>query len=141
MNKLIKLNKIKINGKLVRTVNAWELHAFMKVCEDFKSWIKDRLDTLGSQRDQDYVILVENERNHLEYFVTLETAKHLTMMEKTDKGNEARDYLIQCQKDIKQEGAAGASEQLLIEQIKLFNRVMDEFGDKIGPRRLESFVQ
>ena len=36
------------------------------------------------------------------------------MMEKTDKGNEARDYLIQCQKDIKQEGAAGASEQLLI---------------------------
>lgn len=117
MKELIKLNKIKINGKLVQTVNAWELHVFMKVCEDFKSWIKDRLDTLGSQRDQDYVISVENERNRLEYFVTLETAKYLAMMEKTDRGNEARDYLIQCQKDIKQVGAAGLSEQLLIEQI------------------------
>ena len=53
---------------------------------------------------------------------------------------EVQDILVDSYFKLKQVGAAGASEQLLIEQIKLFNRVMDEFGDKIGPRRLESFV-
>ena len=155
MNELIKIERKEIGGGLVQTVNARELHVFLKVCEDFKSWIKDRLDILGSQYDLDYLILKGESllsqtvkqtndgrggHNRLEYFVTLETAKYLAMMEKTDRGNEARDYLIQCQKNIKQVGAVSTSEQLLIEQIKLFNRVMDEFGDKIGPRRLESFV-
>lgn len=47
----------KINNELVQTVSARELHTFLEVGRDFSTWIKNRLDTLGSQYDRDYLIL------------------------------------------------------------------------------------
>ena len=109
MNELIKLNETKIGGELVQAVSARELHVFLEVGKDFSTWIKKRLDTLGSQYDRDYLILKDEVllpktgeqrggHNRLEYFVTLDTAKHLSLMEKTDKGKQARRYFIECEK-------------------------------------------
>ena len=111
MNELIKLNETKINNELVQTVSARELHQFLGVGKDFSTWIKNRLDTLGSVENQDYIVLSGESllpktgekrggHNRLEYFVTLDTAKHLAMMEKTDKGKEVRDYFIECEKKL-----------------------------------------
>ena len=110
MNELIKLNKAEINNESVQTVSARELHMFLEVGKDFSTWIKARLKTLGSVENEDYLAVQEvfpktgekGGRPKTEYFITLDTAKHLAMMEKNDKGKEIRDYFIQCEKRLKQ---------------------------------------
>ena len=120
MNELIKLNETEINNETVQTVNARELHEFLGVGKVFAAWIRSRLDTLGSIEGQDYIVLSGESllsqigkqteegsksrggHNRLEYFVTLDTAKHLAMMEKNDKGKEIREYFIECEKQLKQ---------------------------------------
>ena len=120
MNELIKIESKEIDNELVQTVSARDLHTFLEVGKDFSTWIKNRLDTLGSVEDQDYIVLSGESllsqigkqtdegnksrggHNRLEYFITLDTAKHLAMMEKNDKGKEIRDYFIKCEKQLKQ---------------------------------------
>ena len=117
MNELIKLNEQTINNEMVQTVNARELHTFLEVGKVFAAWIKNRLDTLGSIEGQDYIILKGESllpqtgkqtndgrggHNRLEYFVTLDTAKHLAMMEKNDRGFQVRQYFIECEKKLRE---------------------------------------
>ena len=56
MNELISLTQSAINGELQQTVNARELHAFLEVGRDFSNWIKARLETLGSIKNEDYLL-------------------------------------------------------------------------------------
>ena len=37
-----------------------------------------------------------------EYVVTIDIAKHLAMIEMTDKGRQVREYFIECEKQLKQ---------------------------------------
>ena len=155
MNELIKLTQSAINGELQQTVDARELHAFLEVGKVFAAWIKNRLDTLGSIEGQDYLVLKGESllsqtgkqtndgrggHNRLEYFVTLDTAKHLAMMEKNDRGFQVRQYFIECEKLAKQASTASLSDQLKVAQIGLLNRVLDEFGDKISPQARETLL-
>ena len=109
MNELIALNQAKINNETVQTVNARELHTFMEVGKDFSTWIKNRLETLGSIENEDYLVVQEvfpkmgekGGRPKTEYYLTLDVAKHLAMMEKNEKGRDVRRYFIQCEKQLK----------------------------------------
>ena len=57
MNQLINLTQFAINGELEQTVSARELHEFLSGGKVFAAWIKNRLDTLGSVENQDYIVL------------------------------------------------------------------------------------
>ena len=108
MNELIPLQPQTINGNAVETVSARELHAFLEVGKDFSTWIKNRLETLGSIENEDYVVIQEvfpkigekGGRPKIEYYLTLDVAKHLAMMEKNEKGKQARQYFIECEKQL-----------------------------------------
>ena len=110
MNELIALNQFAINGELQQTVNARELHAFLESKRKFSDWIKAKLERLRLRENKDYLCLsqsCETQRSDgqvgvavsTEYFITLDTTKHLAMMEKTDKGKEVRDYFIECERN------------------------------------------
>ena len=113
MQELIPLQPQTINGNAVETVSARELHAFLEVGKDFSTWIKNRLETLGSVKNEDYVV-VENlsspnsgnakarPQTLKEYYLTLDVAKHLAMMERNDKGKQARQYFIECEKKLRE---------------------------------------
>ena len=113
MQELIPLQPQTINGIAVETVSARELHAFLEVGKDFSTWIKNRLETLGSIENEDYVV-VENlsspnsgnakarPQTLKEYYLTLDVAKHLAMMERNDKGKQARQYFIECEKKLRE---------------------------------------
>ena len=134
-----------------QTVNARELHAFLESKRKFSDWIKAKLERLRLRENKDYLCLsqsCETQRSDgqvgvavsTEYFITLDTAKHIAMMENTDRGFEVRDYFITCEKLAKQASTASLSDQLKVAQIGLLNRVLDEFGDKISPQARETLL-
>ncbi|QBY42591.1 antA/AntB antirepressor family protein [Arsenophonus nasoniae] len=47
MSNLINIETKNINGGLIQTVNARDLHAFLGVKNHFKDWIKDRIEKYG----------------------------------------------------------------------------------------------
>ncbi len=91
-----------------KTVNARDLYAFLEVRRDFTTWIKDRIKQWGFLEGKDYVVfdspvLVNQvghggDRRSKEYALTLDMAKHLSMIERTQKGHEAREYFIECER-------------------------------------------
>ena len=108
MNELIPLHSQTIDGNAVETVSARELHAFLESKRQFSDWIKAKLERLRLVENKDFVIISQNcekplgGRSALEYFITLDTAKHIAMMENTERGFEVRDYFIECEKKLKQ---------------------------------------
>lgn len=97
MNDLIKIEKTKINGAEINSVNAKDIHSFLEVKSRFNDWIKNRLSDFIE--NEDYIIVTKNlvtEANDI--FVTLDTAKHLSMLERNDKGKQARQYFIEIEK-------------------------------------------
>ena len=104
MNELIKLNKQTINDETVQTVNAKELYEFLEVRSKFADWIKNRIADYNFQENQDFITLSKNLENGgrtIEYYITLDMAKELAMVERNDKGREARKYFIECEKQLK----------------------------------------
>ena len=104
MSDLINITSNHIEGEAVQTVDARELHAFLEVGKDFSNWIKDRIDQYGFVENQDFVcspILASNGRgghNRIDYHVSLDMAKELAMVERNEKGKEARQYFIKCER-------------------------------------------
>ena len=112
MNELIKLQPQTINGNAVETVSARELHTFLEVGRDFSTWIKDRISKYEFVENTDYIMLpktgeLENKglQGKIEYFVTLDMAKQLAMVENNEKGMQVRKYFIECEEKLREQTA------------------------------------
>ena len=109
MNELITLQPQTINGNAVETVSARELHEFLGNGDMFANWIKNRISEYDFVENQDYVsFLVATKkpnggRPSTEYFITLDMAKELSMVERNEKGKQARRYFIECEKKLKEQ--------------------------------------
>jgi anti-repressor protein len=104
MNELIAIQQGNINGGTVQTVNARELYSFLEVKSRFNDWITARVSTFGFIENQDFISLTENlvsggTQKH--YHLTLDMAKELSMVERNDKGKQARQYFIDCERQAK----------------------------------------
>ncbi|EJF76537.1 hypothetical protein MCO_01604 [Bartonella sp. DB5-6] len=105
---LIDIYQTTINGDIVQTVNARELHGFLEIGKDFSTWITDRINKYNLLENQDFVcspILGSKGRgghNRKDYHLTLSVAKELSMLENNKKGREARLYFIKCERLLKQ---------------------------------------
>lgn len=91
------------NGQ--RAVNARDLHAFLESKQQFADWIKSRINQYGFVENQDYQILASENyeaswggSNKVEYALSIDMAKELSMVERTQKGKDARSYFIACEK-------------------------------------------
>lgn len=97
MNQLIPITQTSINDELVQTVNARELHEFLEVGRMFAHWIRERIEKYEFQQDVDFIQLAKI-GNTVEYHITLDMAKELAMVERNQKGKEARKYFIECER-------------------------------------------
>ena len=100
MTELIKISEY--NGK--RAVNARELHQFLESKQDFSNWIKNRIEKYDFVENQDYCSfnkIIEREigaTSRIEYALSVDMAKELSMVENNEKGRLARKYFIECEK-------------------------------------------
>jgi anti-repressor protein len=101
------LSPVQLGGEPVQTVNARDLHAFLEVGRLFAAWLPDRIDQYGFIENVDYVVFSEAGKNPTggrpakEYAISLDMAKELSMVERNEKGKEARRYFIECEKRAK----------------------------------------
>ncbi|EAJ2081197.1 phage antirepressor Ant [Campylobacter jejuni] len=90
-------------GAEINSVNAREIYKIINSEQEFANWIKNRISHYSFIENQDYIIeLVYTKGRPLkEYYVTLDMAKELCMVENNEKGRQARRYFIECEKRLK----------------------------------------
>ena len=92
------------NGK--KAVSARELHAFLESKRDFSNWIKDRIEKYGFIENQDFEVFNKFGENSnggrplIEYALSIDCAKEISMVEGNEKGKQARRYFIECEKQL-----------------------------------------
>lgn len=106
---LISIQKYPFSDQLIEAVDARDLHLFLEVGRVFAAWISDRIKQYGFEEGCDYAV-VENlsnpnpesaksrQQKKKDYFITLDMAKELAMVERNEKGRQARRYFIECEK-------------------------------------------
>lgn len=102
---LIPINQT--NGR--ETVNARELHKFLDIGKDFSTWIKQRIEQYGFIEGTDYIINLAPQNggashgghNRADYHISIDMAKELSMVERTAKGKQARQYFIDMERRAK----------------------------------------
>ena len=130
MSELIKIENKEISGEKINTVDARELHEFLGSKRQFSNWIKHRTKQYDFKQHVDFISI--NDRVYspprIEYFVSLDMAKELAMVEKTDKGREARKYFIECEKNLKETAvkAIDTDEEVLAKHD--CNKAIDTYG-------------
>ncbi|WP_025820680.1 antA/AntB antirepressor family protein [Shewanella marina] len=119
-NDLITIHSRTLYGTQAECVKARDLHRFLKIGRDFSTWIKARIDQYGFEYNTDYVA-VENlsspkrgstksrTQTRTEYYISLDMAKELAMVERNEKGREARRYFIDCEKQLREQQSLTAN--------------------------------
>lgn len=121
MNELIKITET--NGK--KAVSARELHSFLESKQDFSTWIKNRIKKYDLTENEDYASfdkIVEREIGasvQIEYALTLDAAKELSMVEGNAKGKIARKYFIDIDKKYHESVKVLTPAEQLLESVKL----------------------
>ncbi len=98
-----------MRGRRVFVAKAIDIHKALDLKQEQLTWIKRRIRCYGFQEGVDYKI--EQATTHLprqvglcttkttDYLVTLDMAKELAMVERTELGRRVRRYLIECEEE------------------------------------------
>lgn len=109
MNQLINITQNKNNESVV---SGRELHEFLEVGTRYSIWF-DRMVEYGFTENTDYLAIVQkrttaqgNQTEYIDHALKLDMAKEISMIQRTAKGKEARQYFIQVEKEYKQQQQA-----------------------------------
>lgn len=94
----------------VQAVMGRDLHQFLEVGRDYTNWMKQMIG-YGFTDGEDYTLtkektagqtgspnLANTRHNHI---LTLDMAKEISMIQRTDKGKQARQYFLECERQAK----------------------------------------
>lgn len=103
----------------IQAVSGRYLHSFLQSKQDFSTWIKNRIKQYGFVENVDYEVFhnsMENQSfapqnygakrggsNKVEYALSIDMAKELSMVERTERGRQARRYFIECEQTLKKQ--------------------------------------
>lgn len=95
------------NEKKEQLVNARELHSILKNKRKFTDWMKQRIEQYEFVENSDFISFSQNcekpigGRPSTEYYITVDMAKQLSMVENNDVGKQMRKYFIEIEKRYK----------------------------------------
>lgn len=100
-----------LNGESQPLVNARDLHAFLEIGRNVNTWLSTRIEDYQFLENIDFIRFPISEsgqnkgltgffggHNKIDYHLSLDMAKELSMVERNDKGRQARRYFIQCER-------------------------------------------
>ena len=94
---LIHIQQTTIGKGAVNSVNARELHAKLEIKSRFNDWIANRLSDFIE--NEDYIVVTKNlVTEGKDVILTVDTAKHISMIERSEIGRRIRQYFIECEK-------------------------------------------
>lgn len=106
MNQLINITQNENNDSVV---SGRELHRFLEVGTAYKDWFP-RMLKYGFVENIDFVAIAQkrataqgNQTEYTDHALKLDMAKEISMIQRTAKGKEARQYFIQVEKEYKQQ--------------------------------------
>ncbi|MCX7175925.1 MAG: antA/AntB antirepressor family protein [Proteobacteria bacterium] len=111
---LIPIEDHQVGAEQVPAVSARSLYAWLESPENFFSWIESRIVRFGFVRDTDFALheIMEPDSRGLrgqqgrnDYYLTLDMAKELALVERNEKGRQARQYFITSERRLKANGA------------------------------------
>ena len=82
-------------------VSARVLHQFLEVGTRFDTWFTRRLEEYLFTQSVDYHGPILDNAETADYVITLDMAKELSMVERNEKGQLARRYFIDCEKELR----------------------------------------
>ena len=125
MNELLKINTT--DSECI-TVSARDLYEFLEATERFNSWF-DRMKQYGLTEGEDFNPLkslrVQTEGNREvqrevdDYQLTIDTAKQIAMLQRNEKGTQARKYFIQV------ENAWNSPERVMARALTIANKTIE----------------
>lgn len=104
-NKNIIPIKIEVNENQEPILSGRELHKFLEVSSNYTTWFK-RMCEYGFEENIDYISWfpkMESElhggQNKQDHVIKLDMAKEIAMIQRSEKGKQARKYFLQIEKD------------------------------------------
>ncbi len=144
MKELIKVNLTTFGNDEVNAINARDLHVFLESKQDFSTWIKNRIEQYSFVQDADFIqfhnFVESNSKARTEYHITIDMAKELSMVERNEKGKQARQYFIECERRLRAPVAMTLEEQLVKSAQALLALRQDITQIAISQRTLEDKV-
>ena len=113
------------------TVSARELHEFLGVKTKYKDWFP-RMCDYGFTENQDFIAMAQkrataqgNETTYMDAALTIDMAKEICMIQRTERGKQAREYFIKLEK------AWNSPEQVMARALKLADKRIESLAGQI----------
>lgn len=113
-------------------VSGRELHEFLEITERYASWF-ERMKSYGLESEVDYTsvksfTVVNNgaRRELKDHALTLDTAKEISMIQRNEKGKQARQYFIQVEK------AWNSPEMIMKRALQIADRKVIDLQEQIA---------
>lgn len=129
MNELI---KVSVNENQEQVLSARELHEKLGISKHFTDWFSYQAEKLNLVEGYDYSLLHNivgqtgsGGHNKIDYHITLDIAKHISMISGGEKAHEIRQYFIQVEK------SWNNPEQIMARALQVSNKVLLEYKHQL----------
>ena len=91
-------------------VSGRELHEFLEIGTKYKDWFR-RMVEYGFEEEIDFIRVAQKRATNnlknpvttvIDHAISIDMAKEISMIQRTEKGNAARQYFINCEKKLKE---------------------------------------
>ncbi len=117
------------NGE--QLVSARELHQFLEVKTKYKDWFP-RMCEYGFVENKDFITIAQkrataqgNETTYFDHLMKISMAKELSMIQRNEKGKQAREYFIKC------EEAWNSEDMILARALQIQNKKVLGYKEQI----------
>lgn len=126
MNTLIPITQTE-DGR--QAVSGRALHEFLGIGKDYSTWFKDMIG-YGFTAGQDFTPIsgktsAAGGRPRQDHILTLDMGKELSMIQRTERGRQARQYFIECERRAK-EAPALTEEEVVHQALQITHRKVQE---------------